>query len=355
VPNALPNNRYNSLRLEGSDRVVKRGPAASMRGELFFYRCLSLLPPETASLFPAFFGHSEHFPSPFAAAAAAAAAATAVVPEALSPSPSAPAAAAAASYIELTLELVRGIPLYTLFQNQMLEGYVLAALLGALDRLHGTSSSTSSSPTPPPVPVTLTRDSLTRHYLSKMKVRFSDARLYCYDDCGVLTAELTRRLEAYVAGTSGGGGRGMREPVPVVHGDCWFSNVVVTGGDEVKLLDMRGLVDGALTLNGDRVYDYAKVLQSLLGFDEALYAAPRVPLPYRLSLLRVLVSFLEGKGVSPADAFDVCLCLMAGSLHAYEDEGTRARLWALVAGLLRPAAGSEEEAVVRALGVGVGK
>jgi hypothetical protein len=388
VPNALPNNRYNTLRLDGVDRVAKRGPASSMRGELFFYQSATrLFPPSLAALFPTFHGHSEHFPvlrTPQSQTKAV------VVPVAsagvslttptkgtaggggeaggdelpLSPTPSQSPPPPDAAFLELSLELIRGIPLYTLFQNRLLERYVLTSLFSALASLHSFEG----------VPITLTRASLTRHYLEKMRVRFGDARIYCYEDCVAGTAELMRRLEAYVAageGEEGGGGRprrGLGSPVSVVHGDVWFSNALVTGGDEFKLLDMRGLVDGALTLNGDPVYDYAKVLQSLLGFDEALYQGgagggagaelpppQRVPLPYRLSLIRTLVSAVESASPRPvhaADVFDVSLCLMAGSLHAYEDEGTRGRIWRLVAGLLSPLPGSEEEAIVAVLNRG---
>jgi hypothetical protein len=388
VPNALPNNRYNTLRLDGVDRVAKRGPASSMRGELFFYQSATrLFPPPLAALFPIFHGHAEHFPvfprapqSPArvtVATAGAGAGGPASTPTksggtdelplspTLSQSPPPPGAA----FLELSLELIRGIPLYTLFQNRLLEPYVLTLLFSALASLHSFEG----------VPVTLSRASLTRHYLDKMRVRFGDARIYCYEDCAAGTAELTRRLEAYVAaageGDGGEGGRprrGLGSPVAVVHGDVWFSNALVTGGDEVKLLDMRGLVDGALTLNGDPVYDYAKVLQSLLGFDEALYQGgtggggggggggqpQRVPLPYRLSLIRTLVSAVESASPRPvhaADVLDVSLCLMAGSLHAYEDEGTRGRVWRLVSGLLSPSPGSEEEAIVAVLVGGAGE
>ena len=110
---------------------------------------------------------------------------------------------------------------------------------------------------------------------------------------------LLARLEAY-------------EPtcVRVVHGDAWFANILLdegSGGDNdaaaigeaatvvppslqppeasapcaLRFVDMRGCIGGELTLNGDPLYDFAKLLQSLVGFDEAVFDLPTVPPGYR--------------------------------------------------------------------------
>jgi hypothetical protein len=54
---------------------------------------------------------------------------------------------------------------------------------------------------------------------------------------------------------------------PVIHGDFWFSNIILTYEDTYKLVDMKGIIDGVLTLNGDIYYDYGKLYQSILGYD----------------------------------------------------------------------------------------
>ena len=52
----------------------------------------------------------------------------------------------------------------------------------------------------------------------------------------------------------------------VIHGDFWFSNIILNY-DDIKLIDMKGQVDGILSLNGDKYYDYGKMYQSILGYD----------------------------------------------------------------------------------------
>lgn len=53
----------------------------------------------------------------------------------------------------------------------------------------------------------------------------------------------------------------------IIHGDPVFTNVILDLKEGVKLIDMRGRVGDTLTLIGDVFYDYAKVYQSILGYD----------------------------------------------------------------------------------------
>jgi capsule biosynthesis phosphatase len=62
------------------------------------------------------------------------------------------------------------------------------------------------------------------------------------------------------------------EIVNVIHGDFWFSNILIEyNNNNYKLIDMKGIVNGILTLNGDKYYDYGKMLQSIIGYDCILH------------------------------------------------------------------------------------
>jgi capsule biosynthesis phosphatase len=56
-----------------------------------------------------------------------------------------------------------------------------------------------------------------------------------------------------------------------MHGDPVFSNILITPKSDVKLIDMRGQIGDQLTIFGTRYYDYAKVYQSLIGYDTVLH------------------------------------------------------------------------------------
>ena len=52
----------------------------------------------------------------------------------------------------------------------------------------------------------------------------------------------------------------------MIHGDPVFTNVFQTK-TEIKFIDMRGRLGEELSIYGDIYYDFAKVYQSLLGYD----------------------------------------------------------------------------------------
>lgn len=58
--------------------------------------------------------------------------------------------------------------------------------------------------------------------------------------------------------------------VGVVHGDPVFTNLFLDRTGEIKFIDMRGRINQSCSIYGDIHYDYAKIYQSLIGYDEIL-------------------------------------------------------------------------------------
>jgi hypothetical protein len=60
--------------------------------------------------------------------------------------------------------------------------------------------------------------------------------------------------------------------IGMIHGDPVLSNVIMTTeGAGFKFIDMRGMLGDTLSIWGDVMYDYAKIYQSLLGYDEIMH------------------------------------------------------------------------------------
>jgi len=55
----------------------------------------------------------------------------------------------------------------------------------------------------------------------------------------------------------------------IIHGDLVFTNIIKTK-NSLKLIDMRGKVGDVLSIEGDMYYDYAKIYQSIIGYDYIL-------------------------------------------------------------------------------------
>lgn len=56
----------------------------------------------------------------------------------------------------------------------------------------------------------------------------------------------------------------------MIHGDCVFSNIMLSESEDIKFVDVRGMVGDKKTCYGLYLYDYAKIYQSLIGYDEIL-------------------------------------------------------------------------------------
>ena len=56
----------------------------------------------------------------------------------------------------------------------------------------------------------------------------------------------------------------------VIHGDTVMTNIILNNFGKIKFIDMRGGIDGMLTIHGDWLYDWAKLYQSLIGYDKIL-------------------------------------------------------------------------------------
>ena len=89
----------------------------------------------------------------------------------------------------------------------------------------------------------------------------------------------------------------------VVHGDPVFSNILVNSFGKIKLIDMRGMLGDTPTIRGDELYDWAKVYQSLIGYDEILQSRSTVTDRHRQSLLSCFWETLAelAPSIRPAD------------------------------------------------------
>jgi aminoglycoside phosphotransferase len=62
----------------------------------------------------------------------------------------------------------------------------------------------------------------------------------------------------------------------IIHGDFVFSNIFLTPENTLKFIDMRGKLGHEIAIYGDKFYDYAKMYQSLIGYDFILNDATPV-------------------------------------------------------------------------------
>lgn len=185
----------------------------------------------------------------------------------------------------------------------------MGRLLDIVEIMHHTKSPT----------ICPTAEQIANNYIEKFKRRLSDTKLYPFANCDTVRRDYLKRLEGFCAA-------GRFAPVQIIHGDLWFSNIILEFGGDIKLIDMRGEVDGILTLGGDAIYDYAKLYQSLRGYDAILYG-DEYDESYAQSFIEAFKRHLECIHMSIDDVHMISDVLILGTFFAIDDDAIRERIW----------------------------
>lgn len=152
---------------------------------------------------------------------------------------------------EIVMEHIEGINYSYLYVNEILKIEDLDKLILSLKQIH---SSTSSR--------IFDEKNIYLNYVPKLTKRYLEHKpLYDKYDVSDLYNDLLDSLNRYEINKAG--------KLGIIHGDPVFTNILQTKNG-IKFIDMRGKQGDICTIYGDVMYDYAKVYQSLLGYDYIL-------------------------------------------------------------------------------------
>lgn len=80
----------------------------------------------------------------------------------------------------------------------------------------------------------------------------------------------------------------------MIHGDAVFTNILINNYEKIKLIDMRGKIGNTLSIYGDKLYDYSKIYQSLIGYDEILMDT-QINNEYKNKMINIFINYLQNK------------------------------------------------------------
>lgn len=200
---------FNELSSSKIEVITKRSQSMKIKGEIYWYRNI---PINLRDLFPALINYGNDF------------------------------------YV---IEKINGITLSYLYVNESLSISTFTKFLECIHRLHRTEYENDET------------IDIYDNYLPKLEERYKN---YDYSKLGsnidTIYQTLCKNLKSYQDNKKG--------RVGIIHGDPVLSNVLLDTHNNIKFIDMRGMVGNKLTLQGDIFYDYAKIYQSLIGYDEIL-------------------------------------------------------------------------------------
>jgi capsule biosynthesis phosphatase len=151
------------------------------------------------------------------------------------------------------IEKIKGITLNSLYINELLNEEMLIHVMNSIKRLQNVNIKDKS----------IFNDiNIYANYASKLKDRYESYDYSKFKNHKEIFDYLFNELKNYEINKEG-------NPV-VIHGDTVMTNILINNFGKIKFIDMRGKLGDKLTIYGDYLYDWAKLYQSLIGYDKIL-------------------------------------------------------------------------------------
>jgi len=266
------NNKYNTIK-KVNNTIYKSGPSKFLNGQLYFY---NNIPTAIKDYFPALIDYNKIDDD-----------------------------------IRLSLEYIHAIPLYFLFKNKLITPKHIDDLFTILNTIHTTN-----------IPITIDHTHIYNNYFKKLENRFNTID-YPFKDASIVYKKVIDNLSStYVPSVVG-----------VIHGDFWFSNILLEYTDTYKLVDMKGTVYDTLTLNGDMYYDYGKLYQSILGYDLILNGCT-LDNTYITHIQSYFLKKCIDHKLNIEYLTAITHSLIFGTLHSIDSDTSKERVWEFLKGLV---------------------
>lgn len=151
------------------------------------------------------------------------------------------------------MERINGIP----FSRLMLSGDLtiehLGHIMNSISRIHNTTI---------PEYELSKKINIYENYCLKIKNRFETYDYSKFINSKKIYDLLLEKLILYENESLG--------KMAIIHGDPVLTNILINQFGKIKFIDMRGRIGNKVTIIGDKYYDWAKLYQSILGYDEIL-------------------------------------------------------------------------------------
>ncbi len=150
----------------------------------------------------------------------------------------------------ITIEKINGLTVTELFLSATLTQNTFIHILNSVNRIHNCD---------------IIQDddiNLYQNYATKFKRRYKQYDYSLFENSEDIYESILKKLQYYEKNNLG--------RKTVIHGDPVFTNIIINNYGKIKFIDMRGKVGEKLTIFGDWLYDWAKIFQSIIGYDEIL-------------------------------------------------------------------------------------
>ena len=156
----------------------------------------------------------------------------------------------------ITMEKINGVTITDLYLSKMLNKNILTNILNSINRIQNCDIIQNDNDNDND------NINLYANYALKLKNRYNNYDYSLFENSKNMYETILEKLEHYEENNLG--------EKKVIHGDPVFTNIIINNYGKIKFIDMRGKVGDKLTIYGDWLYDWAKIYQSIIGYDEIL-------------------------------------------------------------------------------------
>ena len=174
----------------------------------------------------------------------------------------------------LSIEYINGISVSDLYLSKLLTTDMLINILNSIVRIHELECDD-------------TRYNIYGNYANKLKKRYAEYDYSSFTKSDIIYKELLNELTEYEVNKLG--------KIKIIHGDPVFTNIIINNYGKIKFIDMRGKIDDKLTITGDWLYDWAKLYQSLIGYDEILLSKEIDDIDYKTNIINCFTQYFIDK------------------------------------------------------------
>lgn len=143
------------------------------------------------------------------------------------------------------MEKINGLTATSLYLSELMTKDVLRHIMNTLRRIQS-------------IPVNNQNINIYENYGAKLQDRFENYDYSRFPNYEHIYNTIYNNLNEY------------KGKISLIHGDYVMTNILINNFGKIKLIDMRGKVGETYTIYGDWLYDWAKLYQSLIGYDKIL-------------------------------------------------------------------------------------
>lgn len=226
---------FNEISSDKMDIIIKKSTNNKIEGEIFYYQNI---PIELKHYFPLFIKYGKNWYS---------------------------------------MEKIKGITISYMFVNESINEELFQRLMNIFYEIHNYQRNTINNEFNSEL-------NIYENYVNKIKERYNNYDYSKFPNSETIYNYLIDYFKNYEKKNLG--------KINIIHGDPVFSNCILNYDNDIKLIDMRGKIGNTLTLYGDIFYDYAKIYQSLLGYDEILLDK-QVLNDYKNKLTKIFFNYIK--------------------------------------------------------------